>query len=1134
LPGPYWQDQDDAGYGYGSGWRGVHDRPPREESPWDDNGVRFWRVDSGRGRDDSGRGRGDGGPRHQDGRHREAQFRDRLRAARSLRRAADGASQEDSSWPEVLAGRSRGAQRGDQVLDQSANRGGRFSQTADDLRNRLGMRGRAGQDGSGRGAGRPDEDFWEPARSRATRGSWTAAVRSRTGRDGEAPGRDGYRAGRQARQATAAGYREDYPNGRTALREQPDFWEDGAGGRRGLRSRVVERPDVRRGGGGNGGGGRRGGGPGWNGMPRSRGEGFKHRLIHGSWWRHWTWRKALGVLGCGFAACCLLGIAGFFIIYEMTPIPTDVSETAGWQSSSVYFSNGKLLGTFTNNQGINRQLLTTSQIPQVMDNAMIAAEDRNFYHEGGISLTGIARAAYEDVFGSGGLQGGSTITEQYAKNYYSNIGASRTASTKIKEIFIAIKLAHERSKPWILTNYLNTVDFGDDAYGVGAAAEAYFDINLAKPGATLSVGQAAMLAAMPNQPSYLTPNPTAGGGYTALVKRWQYVLANMVRDNAITQQQANALCANCALPQAEQAFTKNIKISTANSSDGWTGYTGYLMQMVEQELTSPPFKFSQTEIDTGGLQITTTFSESLVRSLAAAVNEEKQQMAADGTPMPEYDHFGISLEDPATGAILAVYGGPGYLSDTKRCDELDCQYNMAEAPHPVGSSMKPYVLATAIEQGMDVQDSILNGYQPLWIPPDWTPADRLELSSTKDPFPTVADATSNGWWLSDSDSDLGPVSVTKAAALSSDPAFTDLAHRVGVQNIINMAAAFGVGQNPFNEAQGNDLTLLNNLFGPKGSIPGSVQIALGQGNLTPIEQASTFATLADDGTYHTPHVISRLYVDQKPVNLQAKYQTRQVLSPSAAADEDYALSFDNVYGTAYPNAAWDRPVIGKTGTLGNGSTSSEAWFVGAIPQYAMAVGLWTNSQAQDLDNLASLGGIGGSFGGAWPAATWQAFMANQFSNLPVVPLPTPNYVGFSKWVQAQPVKKTTPTCKPGQFLNCTCLHGFGRHCGPNPNPVPSCGEFGLPCSPTSPTPSTSPTCNPVFGQPCNTPSPGPSPAPSVGCTPTLGQPCTGDQTADQQTSKSNGSAVSAAAIQPAEEASSVTASARQRAVGPGG
>jgi membrane peptidoglycan carboxypeptidase len=448
---------------------------------------------------------------------------------------------------------------------------------------------------------------------------------------------------------------------------------------------------------------------------------------------------------------------------------------------------------------------------------------------------------------------------------------------------------------------------------------------------------------------------------------------------------------------------------------------------------------------------------------------------------------------------------------------------MAEAPHPVGSSMKPYVLATAINQGMNVQTSILNGYSPLWIPPEYNSQDQNMLSSQQPPAMGAAAAKSAGWWESQGEASLGPISVSVAAAQSSDPAFTDLAHKVGVESIIKTAQSFGVGADPFNLGT-NDLQGLNSLFGPKGSIQGSVQIALGQGDLTPIEQASTFATLMDNGIYHAPHVISKLSAwkngGEQPVQVQIP--THTVMTPHAAADEDYALSFDTVNGTGFPNATWPgRTVIGKTGTLGNGNLASEAWFVGAIPQYAMAVGLWTNSQTQNLDNLPSLGGIGGSFGGAWPAATWKAFMETEFAKLPVASLPTPDYTGFAQWIQVAP-KKQRPACQQGQFKDCRCPKG--QNCQ-NPNPNPSCGQGngnghgGQPCGGNSPSPS--PSCG-FLGQNCNSPSPSPS---SPSCQPGPGCGAAVNPASVGGTGVSSGMATPAltAALWPADEARTVPA-----------
>ncbi len=1080
---------------------------PPDQSPWDDGGAGFWRSGAQPAAGANADGRDPGG-----------------RAAGRSSRAAD------SGWDEPRGRRARddGQPRRGSRDPKAAGRngqGGRFSSTADDLRNRLGIRGSVvSRDRSGRS--QPDEDFWEDSAGRPDRNAASDRVgrRARGGRDGQPDwdggrtqawqdpevGRSRYRGSRRAGAATA-GFDEGGRRGRTVVRDRDRAadelaWgaEGGQRGRAGLRSRADERRAGGRGGGGGRDGwdgGRRGN---YDGPPLSRGQRFKRWLLSGRWWRHWTWRKAFAVLGCCAAFFILLCIGGFFLVYSMTPIKSAADQMAVWQSSNVYFPNGQLLGTIAND-GDSRELLTANQIPTVMTQAMTAAEDRGFYTEGGISVSGLVRSAFEDLFGSGGTQGGSTITMQYAKNYYSNVGFTRTATTKLKEIFVAIKLAHVRSKQWIMTNYLNTIPFGNTEYGLGAAAEAYFNVNLANPHTTLTIAQAAMLAAMPNEPGYFNPDPSAGPAYTALVARWQYVLHNMVRDGNITQQQASA-----------QPFPK---ITPAPAVNGYTGYKAYLMQMVEQELEAPKayggLGLTEHQLDTEGLKITTTFSMAKVNALARSIDQEKAQMAADGLPFQRYDRIGSVLENPKTGAITAVYGGPGWGS--KHCNATSCELNMAEIPEPVGSSFKPYVLSTAVNEGMNVFTSQLNGYAPIWIPT--TPADKstteMALSPASPPPGVSASAvggySSNGIYyykFPETGENLGkPIPVNFAAAFSSDPAFEDLAHRDGIQNVIDMAGSFGVGQSPFLTSPAcsysgdtiqamlaacNDLTgqdSLNAQFSPTHyskkffaeGLPGSPQIALGEAPLTPVEQATTFATLADDGLYHTPHVIQQVQQGSKdwPLNISAT----QVLSKGAAADVDWALSFDNnsQEGTADGNVSFRRGgVIAKTGTLGSGADSSQAWFIGATPdQDALSVALFTNLPGTEtLNNLPFAGGTPGSQGGGWPATIWNNFMTTEFGSQPFLPVnqvfPSVNGYPFVPWIQATAVKKAPRTCRPGQFRNCSC-QGNGRQCG-NPNPTPSCGPFGVGQQQCNPNPTPTPTCGQFGQQPCGTPSPTPSPS----------------------------------------------------------
>jgi membrane peptidoglycan carboxypeptidase len=1117
LPGPYWQDQDEAGY---SGRRGAHSRPSREATPWDGGEGGFWR-------DEKRPRRGQGSPGH---------------------RAPDG----DAAWPEMLAGRSP-RPRPDWDDDRSASRGGRFSQTADDLRNRLGMRGsvvsRDRANGRGQRPADADDDFWTEPGGRRDAGKGRRAAGRGNGTRAAGNGNGTRVAGSRIRAAsnasTAAGNGGGYPGpgpatesyrdgeGRTALRE-PDFWEGD-----GVRRRIAERTQSwrsRTGGTGGGRGGWDGGGPGgWDddGTPRSRGERFRHWLWHGRWWRHWTWRKALAVVGGGIAAFILLGIAGFFIMYALTPIPTDVSETALWQSSNVYFSNGQLLGTFSNG-GAQRVLLTSNQIPNVMDQAMAAAEDRNFYTDDGVSVKGLLRAAYDDVTGStANLQGGSTITMQYAKQHYtelSSIATSQSVTYKIKEIMVALKIAHTKSASWIMTQYLNTVDFGGNAYGVGAAAEQYFNVNLTARHATLTVPEAAMLAAMPNAPSDFSPNPSAGAGYSALVDRWEYVVQGMRIDGAISPAEENAVCGACnwqdtaQLPQAEKDFSKEIKISSKSQNLGFSGSRYYLMTMVQAELEHD-YHLTQTQINTDGLKITTTFSPSMMAGLTRSVNYEESQMKALGQALPSWAHVGAALIDPSTGGIVAIYGGPGVSLSEKACDQVYCWDNTAEIPHQPGSSFKPYVLATAISQGMNAQTSILDGYSPICVPPAGNAAYAMQLSQSISVSACTA-KEGQGYWPA-TDTSYGAISPAEAAAVSSNTAFEDLAHRVGVYNVISTAKTFGVGSTPWFSFDGeNDLTSENKTFGPNGTNAASVTITLGAAgaDLTAIEQASTFATLADDGIYHTPHVIESVSGDNRswpgPV-----VKTYQALNAQQAADEDYTLSFDNTPtyasegATGYPQAAWDRPVIGKTGTT---NTAQDAWFIGAIPQYSLAVTLYTNQQnsvstpgAETLNILPSLAGAfnTGGYGGVWPAAIWDRFMTTQFANLPVDQLATTNFAyPFSKWVQVTPPKPKKHTCKAGQFQNCVCPGGSNGQC--NPNPTPTCNPFDFGCNPT---PTTSPTCAPFVN--CN-PNPTPSPSTSTSC-PT-GDPFCNDTTDASNARRSSADAAAAAASVTAADKRSVS------------
>jgi membrane peptidoglycan carboxypeptidase len=750
----------------------------------------------------------------------------------------------------------------------------------------------------------------------------------------------------------------------------------------------------------------------------------------------WTWKRIAAIVGIAFG----LGIALLAILigvaYAQTPIPSAVSQAAQQQDSIVYLSNGKtVVGTFGS---MDRQLLSDSQIPDVLKNAVLAAEDRHFYTEGGVSPTGILRATYTDLTG-GSIQGGSTITQQFVRNYYNNIGTAQTMTRKLKEIFVSMKLARQKSKTWILTQYLNTIYLGNGTYGVGAAAQMYFGV----PASKLSVAQAATLAAIIQSPGFYPTS--APGARQALMARWQYVLNGMVAMGNLTPQQAAA--------QKFPALGDHQAIGV-----GPAPYDGYIRNAVLNELRNT-YHYTDSVINNGGLRIVTTFDKGKMDALYRAVRENETLMKQGGKGLPWYAHVGAVLEQPGTGAIVAMYSGPGY--NVAHCRKLLCQDDMAlDAREQVGSSFKPYVLAEARAQGMNVQSSVLDGYSPLCVPPDTSPmAYAARPSSATAPCSSTS-VGQMGFNVSNDQGDgsLGPVNTEVATAASLNTAYTDLLHRVGTQNVINLAQQFGV-----NTARYPDGSSLQHMAHQVG-------IALGQASITVEEQATMFNTLANNGEYVTPHVIKR--ITQGSMTTPASVTRREVLTPDVAADVDWALSYDVKPGGTATNAAMPdgREIIGKTGTT---NAAQSAFFIGAIPQYTLAVGVFSNTQDGNINDqsLNLLGGLaGGGYGGDWPSMIWRTFAESEFAQLPALNFPQPVFGGV-KWNLLGPLltprphphpRDTVPICIPGTPF---CGRGHGHK-----SPFPCPPNLTLPGCPT---PTPGPT--------------GPSPAPTV---PTGGPPPT--------------------------------------------
>lgn len=374
---------------------------------------------------------------------------------------------------------------------------------------------------------------------------------------------------------------------------------------------------------------------------------------------NWKWVRRGGLIAA--AVFIVLPIITFAMAYMIVdvPKPGDIRTN---QVSTILASDGSELAKIVPPEG-NRVDVNIDQIPVQVRNAVMAAEDRDFYSNPGFSFTGFARAIKNNLFG-GDLQGGSTITQQYVKNAL--VGSERSGVggliRKAKELVISTKMSGEWSKDQVMQSYLNIIYFGRGSYGVAAASKAYFN----KPVEDLTVAEGALLAALIQRPSGLDPAVNLEGA----TARWNWVLDGMVEIGALSPQE-----------RAAQVFPATVPPDLARSQNQTTGPNGLIERQVQKELLEL-FDITEQTLNTEGLQITTTIDPK-----AQKAAEEAAQDYLEGQD-PDMRTAIVSI-DPRTGGVKAYYGG----SDANGFD-------FAQAGLPTGSSFKVFALVAALQQGM--------------------------------------------------------------------------------------------------------------------------------------------------------------------------------------------------------------------------------------------------------------------------------------------------------------------------------------------------------------------------------------------------------------------------------------------------
>lgn len=375
-----------------------------------------------------------------------------------------------------------------------------------------------------------------------------------------------------------------------------------------------------------------------------------------------SWRQLLSLVVLGGLA--VVGTFAVLVARTEVPAPNDVATA---QTSIVYWNDGTSeLGRLGDANRINVPL---EQVPLDVQHAVLAAEDRDFYEHGGFSPTGIGRAIWNNVSG-GDLQGGSTITQQYAKNAF--LTQERSFTRKAQELLLAVKLETSVSKDQILSDYLNTIYFGRGAYGIEVASQQYFG----KSVSDLDLGQAAALAAIIRSPGNY--DPADPDNVARLKGRWTYVLDGMVEKGWITP--------------AQKASAKFPTFKNKKPANRFGGTNGYLLESVRQALFAQGI--TEDELNRGGYRVVSTFDKAAQRSAVKAVEAEAPTTGTKGL------RIGLVAVKPGTGEVVAMYGGKDFITSPIN--------NATQAIGQAGSTFKPFALAAGIEDGVAL-DSRWNG-----------------------------------------------------------------------------------------------------------------------------------------------------------------------------------------------------------------------------------------------------------------------------------------------------------------------------------------------------------------------------------------------------------------------------------------
>ncbi|MFF8463810.1 transglycosylase domain-containing protein [Streptomyces albidoflavus] len=622
-----------------------------------------------------------------------------------------------------------------------------------------------------------------------------------------------------------------------------------------------------------------------------------------------SWRLVLG----SFLALVVLVCGGFLVGYLLVDIPA--ANAAATQQSNVYlYADGTQLAS---DGDVNRENISLSDLPKPVRHAVLAAEDRDFYTGSAVDPQAMIRGAWKTVTGKG-KQSGSTITQQYVKNYY--LDQDQTVTRKAKEFFIAIKLDRETSKDEILEGYLNTSYFGRNAYGIQAAAQAYYGIDARD----LNTAQGAYLASLLNAPSAYDVIAQPANRSRAEA-RWNYVLDGMVKENWLTESGRTRL----SFPTPDEQHLPR----------GLSGQRGYLVQAVDAYLVSHGV-VSEAQLAKGGHRITTTLVKGHQDALVKAVDDklisklDKKERKADRNVRAG----GVAI-DPDTGKVLAMYGGIDYTE----------QYvnNATRRDYQVGSTFKPFVLTAALQHKARTQDGRTINPNARY---DGTNKRRVE-GWTGGPYEPE----------NEDERDYGDITLKVATDRSVNAVYAQLAVDVGPEKVKDTAIALGL---------------------PKATpdLQPYPSIALGTATASVLDMAEAYATLADHGRHRSHRLVQEIsHLGEK---LELPQERVQGAVTRRAADTTTEVLRSVVRGgTGMAAREAGRPAAGKTGTA---EEDTAAWFAGYTPDLTTVIAVMGQDPKSGAHTpLYGALGLPRINGGGPPAEIWAQFTRAALAGQPV-------------------------------------------------------------------------------------------------------------------------------------------------------